>query len=156
MRVAIGNKGQSIPCSSSSLRGSLWSGSIFLSPATAFHWAAAQHVIARVPRSPASSFLPGTHSQGEESAQLGPQEAALALQSPLLGSCLSSCQAPPHGACCIQWTSLTRLPFLPTRLLDRCFQLSHQGQMGHSPVCLTSHTPSFSNICVNCQLLKTW
>lgn len=72
VRVAIGNKEAAFPVPPPLSRGSLWGEMIILSSATASHWAPAQHVIAGVPRGPASSFLPGTGSWGEESAELCP------------------------------------------------------------------------------------
>lgn len=120
MRVAIGNKEAAFPAPPPPSRGSLWGEMIVLSSATASPWAPAQHVIAGAPRGPAASFLPGTGSWGEESAELCPWNHEWHSK---LSAC-PSCQVRPvgpavysglHLPCCLFflnfcWTHVSSFP----------------------------------------------
>lgn len=109
------------------------------------------------PRSPASSLLPRTDSQGGVGSFSGTCKPS--------ASFLLILHARPSGVggrvlCPVGFTCpVPSLPPPSSRLLNRCFKLLPRGQSNHPHVCylpgkVWPHTPHFRIICINCQHLK--
>lgn len=160
MRVAIGNKGQSNPCSSFSL----WRVTVSqpFSPQQQPAIGYLHDTWSVGPGGPASSLLPGTDFPGRGVGSVPPLEASGTLQSSLLAFCLSLRQAPwpppnthtlytvdftyplpslPHLSlhCC--WTQVSSVPPTEDKLaIHTCYVRS--AQCGHTFVLIATFEKS--------------
>lgn len=142
-------RGRAFPAPPSLSGGSQWCEMIIFSPATAFHWAPAQHVIAEHPEALLPPF----------SLEQTPEERSQLSSGSVRGTT-------KHSARCLLVLHANSLPvepavysgiLLPCGLLlslHRCWtDVSTFPQRTNGPFtcmfCLTNHMPCFRNICIH-------
>lgn len=141
-------RGRAFPAPPSLSGGSQWCETVIFSPATAFHWAPAQHVIAGCPEALLPSFsleqTPGERSQLSSGSVSGTTKHSvrfllvLRAKSLPVGPAVYSGLLLPCGLLSLHhcWTDVSTFPQRTNGPFTHVF-------------CLTNHTLYFRNICVH-------